>query len=114
MKNKFTTFKLMDVHAIHGKYRDKLYLPNVLVDAENNQLIYCVYELNDEGDKCTGVLCKLVKTPVVMLDSRTVQVSWSDMVEKFNRKNCKLVDYDELCIAFDVENNPNGKFSVFM
>ena len=113
MKNQFIPYKLMNIHAISSGYI--FHLDNVLVDIDNQQFIYCRYMLATEYDTNTSeVDCRIVKTPMKIIDNNTVSIDYNDFISKLNRKNLKKVDYWDLSAAFDVDDNKAGRFSVFM
>lgn len=113
MKNQFLPYKLMTMYAKTKQISVRM--DKMLVDLDSQQFIYCSYSLNNPKDiSTTAVDCRIIKTPMTLLPDGSVEVDYNDIVTKLNRKNTKKVGYDELSIAFDIDNVKENRFSVFM
>lgn len=113
MKNQFINYTLRTIYARtpSGYVR----MDKMLVDLTNQQFIKCTYSLSDPKDvSASGVDCRIVKTPMTLLENGSVEVDYNDVITKLNRKNCKKVEYQDLAVAFDIDNVKENRFNVYM
>jgi hypothetical protein len=106
--NKFTGFTLKSVYAYTsaGHY---FKMDNVLVNVDKQKLIYCNYELSKPKDvTSSGVSCKILDIPMVVLENGAVEISHHTLLHKLNSGHHKKCDYDDIVLEF------NRDFSIFI
>lgn len=104
MTNKFNNFALTTVY-VKGDYFEHRY-DDMLVDVENNKLIYCNYVKSPILDE---VACVVLDIPITKVEKGKVEISFQTLAHKLSSGHFKKIDYEDLCI----EKGQNN-FTIFV